>query len=402
MTKRGACLIGAFITALICLIAVASMAQMSPDLENQFAGIEQRIVAGEKKALDVRDKEYNKIGKELEALKKDNPEGSVAHRAMLLQALVMEKRDNNPLSNLKYTAAGNYRKLIALAGPGALLGQPQKPWPDPYLEQAYKNYLSLSARIDKANQGKSVYKLINFLVHVTGANRAYSYWFAVILITLLVKLLTTPLSHLQFESMRNMQRIQPLIEKLKRETQEDPKEFQRQQWQLMKDHNASPHWGCLALLVQMPFLLLLYQMIRAYEFQFANGSFLWIGSRLAESLPFVGASLADPDWPLLILYGVSMYISTKMSTPATDPAQAQQQKMMSLMMPAMFVLIFNYFPSAFILYWLTLNILTTTQQYFMLNKPVPALALEDEEDDPSPEMAAAAIGARGPRPRKRK
>jgi YidC/Oxa1 family membrane protein insertase len=209
---------------------------------------------------------------------------------------------------------------------------------------------------------------------------------------------------MQFESMRNTQRIQPLLEKLRKDLADDPRELQKQQWQLMKDHGANPLMGCLPLLVQMPFLLLLYRIIRVYEFQFAKGEFLWIGSHITEKVPWVGASLADSDWPLLILYGVSMYISTRMtSAGAVDKAQQEQQKMMSIMMPAMFVLIFNYFPSAFILYWLVLNLLTTTQQYFMLNKPVPALALEEDEDEievaPAPVVAAA---PRGPRPRKRR
>jgi len=373
----------------VTVLLLASLSGWAPkvradSIDDRLAKTEER-----KKPLDA-------AARELKALNKERPTGSRAYKAKFLDAYLTETRAGKVLDNQNYTAASKYRKLIALGGPGALEGKPRGGrWPDPYIEKAYASYSDLTARIDTANRKRTVYRVVDVLVKATGQNRNYSYWLAIVIITVFIKLLTTPLSHLQFESMRNMQRIQPKLEKLKREIGDNPQEYQRQQWQLMKDHNASPHWGCLALLVQMPFLLLIYHMIRAYEFQFARGGLLWIGSKLAEDLSFVAPSLADADWPLLLLYGLSMYFSTKMSSQPTDRQQAEQQKMMSILMPAMFVMIFNYFPSAFILYWLVLNLLTTTQQYFMLQKPIPALALEDEEDELVPQLASAGTGTTG-------
>lgn len=403
MFRLRTCLTGAIAIALvICLPAVRSAGQTDSSLKERLTRVEAAIEKLPRVPAEKRKDEIKSLNRQLKEISKAKPAGPEALHLAYLEARLLENSSVQPLDNTNYTAAGRYRKLIARGGPGALDGNPPGGrWPDPYIEKAYRNYLALTEKIDKANRTKTVYKVVDYLVKVTGSNENYSYWLAIVIITVVIKLLTTPLSHLQFESMRNLQRIQPKLEKLKRELGDDPREFQRQQWQLMKDHNASPHWGCLALLVQMPFLLLIYQTIRAYEFQFARGDFLWIGSRLAEKFDFIAPSLADPDWPLLLLYGFSMYLSTRMSTPAVDRQQAEQQKMMSILMPAMFVLIFNYFPSAFILYWLVLNVLTTTQQYFMLQKPVPALALEDDEEDlaPAPVVAAA---SRGPSSRRRK
>lgn len=404
MYKRRTHLVGALLAAFTMSLAAGALAQ-DLNLDDQFSTIEKTISQYENRPPKVRQKAYREASKDLEQIRRDNPTAEITHRVLLLKARIEERTDKDPVGNSKYTAAKTYRKLIAMAGPGALDGKPVRGWPDRYVEQAYRDYQSLSGRVDVANRKTWEYRLVDFLVRMTGSSRAYSYWLAIAILTLIVKILTTPLSHMQFESMRNTQRIQPLLEKLRKDLADDPRELQKQQWQLMKDHGANPLMGCLPLLVQMPFLLLLYKLIRVYEFQFARGEFLWIGSWLADSVSWVGASLADSDWPLLILYGVSMYISTRMtSAGAVDKAQQDQQKMMSIMMPAMFVLIFNYFPSAFILYWLVLNVLTTTQQYFMLNKPVPALALEedDEPEEAPAEALTAPSVARAPRPRKRR
>ncbi|MEI6915585.1 MAG: YidC/Oxa1 family membrane protein insertase [Armatimonadota bacterium] len=418
MTKKRTFCGGALLVAISLALAInlpSARAEIDRDLEAKFTGIEQTIGKYQTKKCSqgTRSEAYGKASKELNKILKQNPgEPDVVHRAELLSIVIQEKQDKDPLSNLKYTAAASYRRLIQTAGAGALDGKPRGGWPDPYVKQAYDNYINLSERVDAANRTKLEYKFLDFLVNLFGRAKSYSFWLAIVVVTLLVKLITTPLSHVQFESMRNMQRLQPKLEKLRKELEDDPREFQKQQWQLMKDHNANPLMGCLPLLVQLPFLMLLYRMIRAYEFQFAHGDFLWIGSVLADKVPFVGiigASLADPDWILLVLYGLSMYISTKMSSStAVDKAQADQQKMMAIMMPVMLLFFFKTFPSAFILYWLVLNVLTTTQQYFMLNKPVPALALEDDEPPIAATVSVAAgvsspaSGPRGPKTRKRR
>lgn len=405
MFVRRTLTIGVLFSAIVLACLPVAAERDADAVHAKLARMEQTIQEASRKPTKARQKALDDLNKQLQGIAKDNSsDPEIVHHAQLLQAVVQEKRDKDPLSGSHHQAAVDYRRLVVTAGPGAMQGHPVNGWPDKYVQRAYSDYKEISTSIDRANQSKPDYKFLDFLVSMTGRSKHYSYWLAIIIVTLAVKLITTPLSHMQFESMRNMQRLQPKLEKLRKELEDDPREFQKQQWQLFKDYNANPLMGCLPLLVQLPFLWLLYRMIRVYEFQFAKGDFLWIGSSLSMKVPGIGASLADPDWILLVLYGVSMYVSTKMSSAATvDKAQADQQKLMAILMPVMLLFFFKDFESAFILYWLVLNVLTTTQQYFMLNKPVPALALEDEEPALAPAPATtAAIASRGPRARKRK
>ncbi len=231
--------------------------------------------------------------------------------------------------------------------------------------------------LDKLNSSDIKYKVIDFLVRITGKVPAFSYWFAIILITFLVKLILTPLTHMQFKSMKEMQRIAPLVKEIQAKYKGDQKTIGEKTMALYKEHGVNPFASCLPLLVQMPILILLFYTIKSYEFQFAKGTFLWIGSELSHLTSFrvmfnpgqlvwvTAKNLSEPDLILVVLYVISMYISTKLSS--VDPTQAEQQKMMAIVMPLMFAFLFAGFPSAFLLYWLVFNILQTVQQYYILH-----------------------------------
>jgi hypothetical protein len=118
----------------------------------------------------------------------------------------------------------------------------------------------------------------------------------------------------------------------------------------------------------------MYQCIRAYQYHFTRGTFLWIGSPLHTSFPdIIAANLSQSDQVLLLLYAVSMYVTQRMM-PQSDPAQAEMQKTTALMMSVFFFMFFQqyHYPSAFVLYWLISNVLSTvTQMYFMRQGDVP-------------------------------
>jgi YidC/Oxa1 family membrane protein insertase len=245
----------------------------------------------------------------------------------------------------------------------------------------------------------NLYKVMDFLVNITGKRPAFSYWFAIILVTFMVKILITPLTKAQFKAMKEMQKISPLVKEIQEKYKGDQQAIGAKTMDLYKEHHINPFASCLPMLVQMPILMLLYYMIRTYEYQFAKGTFLWIGSSLKHMYDFnvpMGAggtvwvtagNLSEPDLILVVLYVISMYISTKLSN--VDPTQAEQQKMMAVVMPVMFAFIFAGFPSAFLLYWLVFNILQTVQQYMILHKhgePVPAVgpALPETPSDDTP------------------
>ncbi len=237
---------------------------------------------------------------------------------------------------------------------------------------------SVTTRLDNINSHDIKYKILDFFVRITGSIPGFSYWFAIILITVIVKILITPLTKAQFKSMKEMQKVAPLIKEVQEKHKGDQKTIGEKTMAIYKEHNINPFASCLPLLVQMPVLMLMFYMIKSYEFQFAKGGFLWIGSGLSHLWSFVSPigvaghapvwvtarNLAEPDLVLVVLYVISMYISTKLS--AVDPTQAEQQKMMAIMMPVMFAFIFMSYPSAFLLYWLVFNILQTAQQYYIL------------------------------------
>jgi YidC/Oxa1 family membrane protein insertase len=228
----------------------------------------------------------------------------------------------------------------------------------------------LEKRIDQRNSSKFSYQLIDGLVAATGRVPGFSYWFALMVIALAVKFLTLPLMLRSYKSQREMQRLQPMLKELEEKYKGKP-ELNEKKMQFFKEHNVNPAASCLPMLVQMPFMIWIYNTIRLYEFHFANGKFLWIGSALSHRYhDFLATDLAKFDFPLLILYIVSMYLTMKL-TPVSDPQQAQMQKQSSIMMTAMMFWMFTKYrwPGAFIFYWLILNIVSAWQQYTYIYKP---------------------------------
>jgi YidC/Oxa1 family membrane protein insertase len=188
--------------------------------------------------------------------------------------------------------------------------------------------------------------------------------------------------------MQEMQKLQPHMKKIQEKYKKNPKEMQKRIMDLYREHKINPLSGCLPLIVQMPILIILYQSVMSIKTQFINGCLFWNqNSSFGKVLLFTDTkflwmpSLLIPDFPLLILYALSMYISQKLTVmPTVDKAQLEQQKMMAWMMPLLFTVMFRSFPAAFILYWLTFNILSTAQQLFVMKKfPSPIIIPEKEE-----------------------
>jgi YidC/Oxa1 family membrane protein insertase len=238
---------------------------------------------------------------------------------------------------------------------------------------------ALMDRIDRRNSSDWKYQIIDFLVRLTGKNPAYSYAAALILLAVLVKFLMLPLSIKQYASMREMQRMQPLVKELGKKYK--GAELNQKTMELYKEHKVNPFAGCFTGLLQVPFLILIFNAIREYEIAFAHGKFLWIGSPLSQSnleilgQPMLGRNLASPDVPLLAIYVITNYVTMRM-TPASDPQQQQQQNTMALFTSLLFFWMFLSYKwsSAFVLYWLALNGLSIWQQYEMIYKPTKLAA----------------------------
>lgn len=250
-------------------------------------------------------------------------------------------------------------------------------------------------RIDARNRNHPAYRFWDILVALTGRQPWLSYWVAIVLFTLMVMALLTPLRLAWFRSIREMKKLEPEVKRLRERYK--GQELNEKIMELYKQHKVNPAAGCLPMLIQMPILIYLYYTIRMYEYQFSKGFFLWINPWTAEKFPgIVGANLGQHDLPLLILYAISLYVTQRL-TPVSDPAQAEQMKVTSLFM-TVFMLYMMYtwhFPSAFVLYWFLSNILMTAQQLRYM-KPEPEAAAPVEEIKKAPEPVPAASPSSNP------
>jgi YidC/Oxa1 family membrane protein insertase len=217
----------------------------------------------------------------------------------------------------------------------------------------------------------------------------------VFFIAIAVTLLVWPLRVKQYRSFKELQRYQPELQRIQQKYKGDPQTAMLKQQEFYKEHGINQFAGCMPMLLQMPITLFMYQVIMYYQFHFTASTFLWInpGSH-AGSLQLpppltgqVGANLGEHDLPLLIVYAISMYLTTKLmpTTPATDPQMAEQQKMMTITMPIIFfVMMLQWQPaSAFVLYWLVSNILGLGQQwaiYRTLPSHPPLIVVNKDED----------------------
>ena len=263
------------------------------------------------------------------------------------------------------------------------------------VSETEKRKAAVAVKIDEKNRGNILYRIMDTFVQLTGAKPTFSYWFAIVLVTVFVKIVISPLTKAQFKTMKQMQEISPLLKEVQKKYEGDQQAIGEKTMELYKKYNINPFASCLPILIQMPILWVLYYMIKCYEMQFEKGTFLWIGSAMSHASGFLAPlmegtrvwfsakNLAEPDLILVVLYLISMYVSTKMS--AVDPTQADQQKMMSVLMPIMFAFIFIGFPAAFLLYWLIFNVLNTVQQYYIINGGTKI--------DPKSAEAAAVINA---------
>lgn len=204
---------------------------------------------------------------------------------------------------------------------------------------------------------------------------------SLVILAALIRLVFWPLNTAQFRSMVKMQRIAPQIKKLQARFKDDNQKLQQETMALYKREGVNPLAGCWPMLVQWPFILSVYYVVMNHKNLFANQHWLWIGTSISQAYPtFLATSLAHSDVLLLVLYAVSMYLSVRFgSMPATDPQQAQMQKMMSFVSPLMlgFFGWRYHWPSAMVLYWFSYNAFTMAQTFYMLRRYHEPLAVAD-------------------------
>ncbi|MBU1668315.1 membrane protein insertase YidC [bacterium] len=196
---------------------------------------------------------------------------------------------------------------------------------------------------------KPLFKVLEWFHNYVG-----NWGWAIVLVTLLIKLILFPLSYKGMMSMQKLKDLAPKMKEIKEKYGKDPQKMNAQMMELYKKHGANPMGGCLPLLLQIPIFFAIYRvLLNAVELQGAEWT-LWI----------TDLSLMDPYFVLPILMGASMWYQQKITpNTMTDP---MQQKIFQWL-PVVMTLFFIYFPAGLVLYWLVNNIFTIAQQFIINN-----------------------------------
>jgi YidC/Oxa1 family membrane protein insertase len=188
---------------------------------------------------------------------------------------------------------------------------------------------------------------------------------AIILLTVLIKILFYPLTQVSMRNMRNMQKLQPKMAQLREIYKENKEKMNQEVMALYKEHKVNPMMGCLPMVIQIPVFFGLYQA-------------LLVSIELRQA-PFFGwiqdLSTQDPFHVFTILMGASMFLQQKMTPTTGDPAQAK----MMMFMPVIFTGMFIYYPVpvGLVIYWFMNNLLSIIQQYFVNRSVSPPKLAED-------------------------
>ena len=197
-----------------------------------------------------------------------------------------------------------------------------------------------------------------------------NYGVAIILLTILIKLIFWPLGTKSYRSMNEMKKVQPLMMEIREKYKDDKQRMNQEVMGLYKTYKVNPASGCLPLLVQMPIFFALYRMLyQAIELRHAP-FFGWISDlsapdRLFElnfSIPMMQAPYGIPM--LTLLMGASFLLQQKMTPTAGDPMQAK----MMMLMPIFMTVLFINFPAGLVLYMFVNNIISMGQQYYIQKK----------------------------------
>ncbi|KAB1442254.1 membrane protein insertase YidC [Pseudodesulfovibrio senegalensis] len=190
----------------------------------------------------------------------------------------------------------------------------------------------------------------------------HNYGIAIIILTIMIKIVFWPLSQKSYESMERMKKLQPMITKLRDKYGDDKQRLQQETMALYKTYKVNPAGGCMPMLLQIPVFFGLYKaLLGAIELRHAP---------FIEFVPFTkivwlaDLSAKDPYYVTPLIMGATMFLQQLMTPTAGDPTQ----KKIMMFMPLVFTFIFLNFPSGLVVYWLLNNLLSIGQQWLMIAK----------------------------------
>ena len=191
----------------------------------------------------------------------------------------------------------------------------------------------------------------------------HNYGIDIILLTILIKIIFYPLTLKSYKSMKDMQKLQPQIAKLREKYKDDKEKLNKEMMGIYKQKGINPLGGCLPMVIQIPVFFALYRvLIGAIEFRHAP-FMLWINDLASpeDLFSFSAGGYTVPLRVLPLVMGITQVLQQKMTPTTADP---MQEKMM-LFMPIVFTFLFWGFPSGLVLYWLVNNVISIAQQMYI-------------------------------------
>jgi YidC/Oxa1 family membrane protein insertase len=182
-----------------------------------------------------------------------------------------------------------------------------------------------------------------------------NYGIAIILLTIIIRLLTFPLQYKSFKSMKKMQEIQPQLNKVREKFKDNPQKMQQETMALFKKSGANPLGGCLPLILQMPIFFAFYRVLYSSVELVDAPFYLWISD----------LSQKDPFYVLPILMAVAMVLNQRlMPTTTTDPVQ----KKIMMFVPLIFAIFMKDFPAGLTLYIFISTLVGMLQQLYVYRR----------------------------------
>jgi YidC/Oxa1 family membrane protein insertase len=250
--------------------------------------------------------------------------------------------------------------------------------------RGYEDSLGISHFDDAVDWGnfwfltRPLFDFLDFIFRYVG-----TFGVAILLLTVVVRLVFFPLANKQYESLTKMKKVQPQMEELRKKYKDDPAKQQQELLALYQREKVNPLAGCLPILLQIPVFYALYKVLTV-TIEMRHAPFMgWIKDLSARdpttvwnlfglipwnpaSVPLVGGLLDGPLHLgiLPLLYGVTMWLTMSMSPPAPDPIQQRIFKLM----PWIFMFIMAPFAVGLIIYWTWSNVLTGLQQYVIMRR----------------------------------
>ncbi|MFN8442224.1 MAG: YidC/Oxa1 family membrane protein insertase [Caldilineaceae bacterium] len=209
---------------------------------------------------------------------------------------------------------------------------------------------------------------------LTKANFPFHWGFAIILFTVLVKVITLPLTISQIRGMQAQKDLQPKIQELQKKYKGDREKIAQEQMRLYQEAGVNPLSGCLPLLIQMPILIGLYAALVANSQLLTGSQWFWIPDlsfpHYSEGMKWLTTSFQAGEYLKLVSYLIlpillvaSQFWMQKTMTPTSTDPQAQSMQQVSLMMTFMFGFFTLQVPAGLTLYWVTSNLLQMLQQW---------------------------------------